>query len=155
MQPILNLWGRTENMPKIKSAKLTIHSHIDNFDSAPEVNDTEYSALIKTTDSEIGIAYEETGEGGKLFCDILVRGERVTVARRGAICSTLVFEEGKEYGSIYEIPPYKFDMAVKTKRLKIDLLPTGGTIDILYEMNVGGAVKKSRMKITVSEVDQA
>lgn len=141
-------------MAKIKKIKLNIHSHIDNSDSAPEISDTEYQAQMKISGNEIGLAYEESGEGGRLFCDILVRENRVTVARRGAIRSTLVFEEGQEYGSIYEIPPYKFDMKVKTKRLKADLSETGGIIDILYEMNLGGAIKKARMKICFSGVSE-
>ena len=80
-----------------------------------------------------------------------MRGDRVTVSRRGAIRSVLVFEEGKSYGSIYEIPPYKFDMNVTTKRMKCSLTESGGVIDILYEMNLGGASKRARMKITAGE----
>lgn len=141
-------------MSEIKKIKLTIHSHIDNEDSTPEVNDADYEGIMKICGEEIGFSYEENSEGGKLLCDILVRGDRVTVSRRGAIRSTLVFEQGKTYGSIYEIPPYKFDMSVTTKRLKHKLDTTGGVIDILYEMKLGGASKRARMKICACEVCQ-
>ena len=139
-------------MSKIKKIKLTIHSHIDNADSHPEINDSEYEAYMKICGKEIGLSYEERSEGGTLFSDILLRDGRVTVSRRGAIRSTLVFEEGKTYGSIYEIPPYKFDMNIKTKKLKIALNECGGVIDILYDMDLGGAIKKARMKISAEEV---
>ena len=138
-------------MSETKKINLTIHSHIDNGEGEGEINDSSYSAIMKTAKDEIGLSYEECGEGGKMFCDILIRGGRVTVSRRGALRSVLVFEEGKSYSSIYEIPPYKFDMNVTTKRMKCAIDKCGGIIDILYEMNLGGATKRARMKITVSE----
>ncbi len=144
-------------MSTIKNIKLTIHSHIDNIDAAgltdgpPEINDNEYNALMRYTKDEIAISYEEETEGGKVFCDILKKGNRVTVSRRGAIKSILIFEEGKEYSGTYEVPPYKFDMNIKTKKLKSTLLAEYGIIDILYSMNIGGAPKKCRMKISVKE----
>ncbi len=147
-------------MSNTKNIKLNIHSHIDNLEEfglssgAPEINDSEHSALIRVSGNEIFVSYEESSEGGKVFCDIKVKSKTVTVSRMGAICSVLVFEEGKTYSGIYEIAPYKFDISVKTKRLKNSFTESGGSIDILYDMTVGGASKRCRMKITASEANK-
>ncbi len=149
-------------MSAIKNIKLNIHSHIDNLDDfgiasgAPEINDNEYTGVMRYAKDEIAISYEEVTEGGKIFCDILKKGDKVTVSRRGAIKSVLLFEEGKTYSGSYEIPPYKFDISVKTKRLKSTLREEiinecGGVLDILYSMNIGGAEKRCRMKISVGD----
>ncbi len=144
-------------MSTVKNIKIHIHSLIDNIDnsefssSVPEINENDYIALFRYTKNEFAFSYEESGDGGKVFCDILAKDNRITVSRRGAIKSVFLFEEGKSHASIYEITPYKFDMTIITKKLKYNLSEDGGIIDILYTMSVGGADKRCRMKITVGE----
>ena len=142
-------------MAKTLNAKILVHSLIDEMENGrvleglPEVNDTEYDATMKIHENAISLSYKEVGEGGTVFYDVLCRKKQVTVSRTGAINSCMVFSEGEIRSSAYEIPPYRFDMTLKTKRLKNTLNESGGVIDILYEMQVGGADKRCRMKMTV------
>ena len=74
----------------------------------------------------------------------------VSLSRRGAIVSDILFKEGEECRTVYAIPPYKFDMTVKTRRVRNELNAEGGILRLLYSMNVGGQEKTVRMKITVA-----
>ena len=142
-------------MAIVKKIKLAFHSHIENLDDSgnidgyPEITDTVFDAEMRTTDSCITLSYTENSEGGKIACEIKARDGEITVCRRGAINSTLVFREGESYSTLYEIPPFKFDMQIKTRRLKNSRSFFGGAVDILYTMSVGGADKRCRMKLTV------
>ena len=142
----------------LKRVRLNIHSDIDNLDAVGlpegerEKSDESYTASLLLQGGEYRISYSAETEGGRLTTDITVteNGE-VTVARRGAIQSLLVFREGGEFDTVYTVPPYKFDMHVKTQRLRIALSDKGGSLDILYLMTVGGASKRCRMRILAEE----
>lgn len=139
-----------------KDAKLTVSSYIENLgkdglrDTEPEISRTEHSAKMTVRNSDIFLSYEEESEGGKILSDIRVSESGVTVSRRGAIESVLLFADDEEFSTVYSVPPYKFDMRVKTLRLRTSLCESGGEVDILYTMSVGGADKKCRMRISVS-----
>ena len=51
-----------------------------------------------------------------------------------------------EEKSLYKLPPYAFDMTVKTKKLGISLTPFGGDIRISYLACIGGAEKTCEMR---------
>ena len=141
----------------LKKVKINIHSHIENLDSVglpdgdAEISDSTYDGVMKTIRDEISLSYKESGEGGEIFSDIQKRDDTVTVSRRGAIESTLHFSKDEVFKTLYSIPPYKFDMTVTTLRLRSDISSLGAEIDILYMMEVGGAKKRCRMKISVCE----
>jgi len=42
-------------------------------------------------------------------------------------------------------------MTINTKRIRNTLAERGGTLEILYDMKLGGADKRVKMKIEVSE----
>ena len=92
-------------------------------------------------------------ESGSVFSDILIRESgTVTVRRSGAIDSTMHFDINEEFNTVYSLPPYKFDMTVRTEKIKNSLSVFGGTLEIFYGMSVGGAGKRVKMRIEVSEV---
>ena len=143
----------------LKKAKLSISSYIENLDTfglaegeAESSTESVVSSFL-AQENEYRMSYSQDTEGGKLFTDIKVseNGE-VTVARRGAIESVLLFQDSKEFNTVYTVPPYKFDMQVKTLRLKTDLSTSGGAVEILYLMTVGGASKKCRMQIGIEVI---
>ena len=142
----------------LKKVKLNIKSHIDNLDGRgipegePEISELTHSGAMKISGGEVSLSYRESTEGGSVFSDILVHESgAVTVRRSGAIDSTIHFDENEEFHTVYSLPPYKFDMTVKTKEIKSSLSLFGGTLEIFYEMSVGGADKRVNMKIEVSE----
>ena len=59
------------------------------------------------------------------------------------------FKSGEECKTLYSIPPYSFDCAVKTKRA--EALDDGESLRIrlVYSMSIGGGEKEVKMRITV------
>lgn len=142
----------------LKRVRIKICSYIDNLDSASlpegerEVSESEHVGAMKISCGETSLSYRESTEGGSVFSDILMHESgAVTVVRTGAINSTMHFDENEEFNTVYSLPPYKFDMNVRTKKIRSTLTESGGTIDIFYEMTLGGADKRVKMKIEVSE----
>lgn len=142
----------------LKRVNLKIESQIENLgDGGIREGDTELSSVshvgaMKVSGGEYSLSYRENTEGGSVFTDILVHESgAITVRRSGAIDSTMHFDVNEEYKTVYSLPPYKFDMSVRTQKIKNSLSLFGGVIEILYSMSVGGAEKQVNMKIEVSE----
>lgn len=140
----------------ILEAQIKIESRIENLDSSglpdgePEKTVSLCDGFLHYSEDGFLLTYSESGESGEVDTDIYGSADSVTVKRRGAINSELVFKEGEKHKSLYEIPPYKFDAEVTAKRRRVDLTESGGTIDLLYYMKIGGAEKSARMKIWIS-----
>ena len=147
-------------MAIIKEMKFYISSTIDNLtpsgltDGEPERNDISVEGFYKISDDGYEITYSEQTEGGRVVSDIIITESSVTVKRRGAVDSEMVFSEGLVHKSLYTVSPYSFDAEVLTKRIRSSLTKDGGKIDIFYNMKIGGAEKNARMKIWISTVSR-
>lgn len=152
--PFLSFYKRCQ-VTKISKVKVKIESSIDNLDSAglpegdTEKNFTEAEGFFKYSENEAVLTYAEENEGGRAESEIIIANGCVRVKRKGAIESDMYFKEGETSLSIYSVPPYKFDMSVFAKRVRISLDENGGKIDLLYNMKIGGAEKSARMKIWI------
>ncbi len=133
--------------------RVKIESTVDNLDSAGlTVGDSERTeeksdGYLLNRGDEYTLTYSVSGEGGDVYSEIYVKDGAVRVKRQGAVVSDFLFKEGEEHRSLYGVPPYKFDVTIKTGRVRLELDARGGKIDILYRMNIGGADKAVRMKI--------
>ena len=140
----------------IKKAKIKIESTIENLNSAglPEGDGektvTEADGTYRYNNGEAVVMYKENSEGGEISTRISLVSNTVSVKREGAIESLLFFKEGERNLSLYSIPPYKFDAEVYAKRVRVNLTADGGSIDLLYNMKIGGTEKSARMKIWIS-----
>ena len=140
-------------MAIIKEMKFYISSTIDNLtpsgltDGEPERNDISVEGFYKISDDGYEITYSEQTEGGRVVSDIIITESSVTVKRRGAVDSEMVFSEGLLHKSLYTVSPYSFDAEVLTKRIRSSLTKDGGKIDIFYNMKIGGADKAVKMRI--------
>lgn len=115
-----------------------------------ERNDTRAVGYLHIyDDGRYLLTYAEEGEGGKLTTEIAVTGRKVTVSRKGAIESSMEFEEGREHHSVYSIPPYRFDAVIETKRINLELSDQKSRIELHYNMKIGGATRSARMKIWI------
>ncbi len=136
--------------------KIKIDSSIENLGSAGlpegevEKSTEEAFGLYDYLGGDATLTYTVENESGKTGSQIICSGGGVIVKRFGAIESRLVFEEGKSHSSLYSVPPYRFDATVRAKRVRLSLNEDGGSIDLLYNMNIGGAEKSARMKIWIS-----
>ena len=142
-------------MAFVKEVTLLVKSTIENIEDGvvdhelDEVSEQTVSGFMKPTEDGFFLTYSEDGEGGRTVCDITVMGERVRVRRIGSVVSDLLSEVGKEHTSIYEVPPYKFDMTVEAIKIRNSLSLGSGILDLFYKMNVGGANKKVHLKIAI------
>ena len=142
-------------MPKILEAKIRITSKIENLDEAgipsgdPERTETEIAGFYYIDGENYRLTYLEESEGGKISSEVLSSGDVVCVRRRGAICSDFEFVKGVPHSSMYAMGQYKFDVKILPRRVDSALSESGGTIDLLYNMSIGGADKAVRMKIWI------
>ena len=141
-------------MAFVKEVCVTVKSVIQNLDGGipygeDEVTEAIVFGFMRSTDGGFFLTYSENGEGGKTVSDVTVEGERVTVRRHGAVESEMVFEVGKSHSSLYEIPPYRFDMTVRATKIRNTLALGSGGLDLFYNMELGGAEKKVRLRLFV------
>jgi uncharacterized beta-barrel protein YwiB (DUF1934 family) len=143
-------------MNEKQSVKIRIYSRIDNLDDAslpcgdPEITESECDGVLDVCDGALTLTYDEVQDGGvAVACTIACEGGTVRVLRSGAISSELIFEEGKTQKSLYKIPPYAFDMTVRTKRVRGSLTSAEG-LSLIYSMEIGGAKKDCRMEISLT-----
>ncbi len=140
-------------MAIIKEKKFKISSVIENLSpSGLAEGETERTEImpdgfLKISNEEIVIMYTEDTEGGRVASDIIITENKVSVKRRGAVVSDMMFLEGESHKSLYQVPPYSFDTEIFTKKIRNNMTRDGGRIDILYTMKIGGAEKSVRMKI--------
>lgn len=143
-------------MKIVKEAKIKISSVIENLDeSGLSEGEAERSEICcegfyHYTDGDILITYTQKDNSCSAEAAIICKDATVTVSRRGAIESELRFEEGVTHSSLYSVPPYSFDASIYTKRIRKELSERGGTIDLHYNMKIGGVEKSARMKIWIS-----
>lgn len=136
-------------------AKIKIESYIENLDSRGLVEgDGERSVSCPRgkygyLDGKAIISYGEESEGGRIESEVQLLGETVRVKRSGAIESIFVFREGECTHSLYKIPPYSFETEIKTRRIRVSLDERGGTLELFYNMKIGGTDKNARMKIWI------
>ncbi len=140
-------------MAIIKEKKLKISSVIEDMtpsglaDGEAEHTEITTDAFLKISDGATVISYTENTEDGRVVSDITLTEASVTVTRRGAVESEMVFSEGGSYKSLYQVPPLSFDMEIYTKKIRNNMTRDGGRVDIFYTMKIGGAERYVRMKI--------
>lgn len=82
------------------------------------------------------IAYEEselTGMAG-VTTTFRVESDKVTLIRTGKLSSTMVFQEGVSHDSLYRMEFGALMISVKATRLFYDIVPDGGSIDLVYNI---------------------
>lgn len=142
----------------ISDVKIKIESYIENLDDSglsdgdAEKSVTEHIGRYKFDTVGARLRYSEKDESGaETHSDISVKGDTVSVKRSGGVESLMEFCEGEEHLSVYSVPPYRFDAKIETKRVRLDIGEAGGKIELIYLMTIGGAQKKARMKIWISQ----
>lgn len=71
---------------------------------------------------------------------IQVEGDSVSILREGQVNSQMVFEEGRRHLTMYNTPYGALSIGVNTRKMKVDLDETGGSIEIDYALEVDHAV---------------
>lgn len=96
--------------------------------------DTEGS--MEYRDGGWDITYEESELTGLAGVTTTFRVEpgKVTLIRTGSLSSTMVFQEGASYDSLYRMEFGALMISVTATRVFFDILPDGGSIDLVYNI---------------------
>lgn len=141
-------------MANTKTCILKITSNVINLDEsgkpdgAPEKDEFSVTGSLKTEKATTTVSYKEARDGSSVLCEITASGENVTVRRRGDVSCDMLFSQGEKYETIYKVPPFSFDMEINTVRIDNSISEKNGVLSLIYDMTVGGAKKRCRMKIT-------
>ena len=84
------------------------------------------------------ISYEEselTGLEG-VTTTFRVEPDKVTLTRKGALNSRMVFQQGVPHDSLYQMPFGALLLTVNATSVFYDIVPDGGVIDLSYEINI-------------------
>ena len=141
----------------MKEARIIIDSTVEDLDDAglTESSDkTHAEALgaVMESDGDITVSYSQTEEGVTSHSVITVSADGVKVERHGDAEYSFSFKQGESTSSLYSIPPYSFDTEIFTRRIRSSLTQGGGDLTLIYDMTIGGAKKKTTMKIKVIEI---
>ena len=110
---------------------------------------------LTKTDTGFSLSYDEQiGEEGSepTSTEIIYSSNAILLKRRGAVKCDFEFREGEGFTTLYTVTPYSFDTGIYTRRIRGALSENGGVVSILYDMEIGGAKKNVRMKLTVSPI---
>lgn len=104
----------------------------------PEVIELTTDGTMEFRNGGWDISYEEselTGLAG-VTTTFRVEPEKVILDRKGALKSRMIFEQGVEHDSLYQMPFGALMLTVKATHLFYDIVADGGVIDLTYHINI-------------------
>lgn len=104
----------------------------------PEVMELVTEGEMHLCDGGWNISYQEselTGLQG-VTTTFRVEPDKVILIRTGALRSKMEFQLGKSHDSLYELDFGALMITVTTKHLFYDILPEGGCIDLVYDIEI-------------------
>ena len=134
------------------NTKVTVHT-LSKIITDGDVLHSELSAdgvMYKADDSYV-IEYEDTQQA--CHTKVVVDAVSVCVIHTGSVQSTMLFKNNYIHKSNYGIEYGDLDMEVRTDRIFVDLNIQGGSIELWYELVLGGSVSNAKiiMEITKAE----
>lgn len=115
---------------------LSIQGRQTYMDQEPDVIRLDTEGTMEYRDGGWDITYEEselTGMAG-VTTTFRVEPDKVTLIRTGKLSSTMVFQEGVAHDSLYRMEFGALMISVKATRLFYDIVPDGGSIDLVYNI---------------------
>ena len=107
-------------------------------DQEPDVIELVTEGTLEYRDGGWDVSYEESELTGLQGVTTTFRVEpgRVTLSRKGKLTSEMVFEEGVSHDSLYQMEFGTLMLTVKATRVYYDIVPDGGTIDLVYHISI-------------------
>ena len=124
-----------------KKVVLSIKGRQTYQDQEPDTIELLTEGTMDFVDGGWNITYEEselTGLEG-VTTTFRVEPQKVTLNREGRLNSHMVFEEGVSHDSLYQLDFGALMLTVKATRVYYDILPDGGTIDLIYSIDIENA----------------
>ena len=112
----------------------------------------EWVGALRVSPAELLLTFTEPVEGGKVFNRVIWRDGTLTVDRRGAASSRVVFRAGETVLTELSFPPFSFPMSVTTEEVVLLPTPKGVGFCVLFSSDAGGETRKTRLTITATPV---
>ena len=121
-----------------KSVVLSIQGRQRYEDQEPEVIELVTEGTMEFANGGWDISYEESALTGLEGVTTTFRVEpgKVTLTRKGALNSQMVFQEGVAHDSLYQMAFGTLMLTVKATSVFYDIVPDGGVIDLSYDINI-------------------
>ena len=130
----------------MKKVLLSITGKQSYHDQEPEVIELVTEGTMEFSEGGWDISYQEsdlTGLQG-VTTTFRVEPEKVMLIRTGPLRSTMEFQVGRSHDSLYQMEFGALMITVTTRHLFFDILPEGGCIDLVYDIEIekteGGTV---------------
>lgn len=104
----------------------------------PQIVQIVTDGIMKRVGDVVYLSYEEsemTGMEGTTTT-FAVKDDHVELTRTGAVQSRMVFETGKKNVSLYDMGFGALTIGIKARRLKNNLGPEGGRLEISYGIEI-------------------
>ena len=121
-----------------KDVTLAIRGRQTYQDQEPEIIELTTDGTMEFRNGGWDIRYEEselTGLAG-VTTTFRVEPEKVTLTRKGALNSQMIFEKDVVHESLYQMPFGALMLSVKATSVFFDILPDGGVIDLSYDIEI-------------------
>lgn len=121
-----------------KEVTLAIEGRQTYEDQAPEIIQLVTDGTMEFCDGGWNISYEEselTGLAG-VTTTFRVEPDKVTLTRKGALNSQMIFQKDVVHESLYQMPFGALMLSVKATSVFFDILPDGGVIDLSYNIEI-------------------
>ena len=104
----------------------------------PDIIELVTEGTMEFRDGGWDISYEEselTGLAG-VTTTFRVERDKITLTRTGKLNSQMVFQQGVSHDSLYQMEFGALMITVTAKFMYFDLVPDGGTIDLVYGISI-------------------
>jgi len=117
---------------------LSIEGRQTYADQEPEIIELVTEGTMEFTNGGWDISYEESALTGLEGVTTTFRVEpgKVTLTRKGALNSQMVFQEGVPHDSLYQMAFGTLMLTVKATSVFFDIVPDGGVIDLSYNISI-------------------
>lgn len=121
-----------------KEVVLSIRGQQKYDDQEPEVIELVTEGTMEFANGGWDISYEESALTGLegVTTTFRVEPDKVTLTRKGALNSRMVFQQGVPHDSLYQMPFGALLLTVNATSVFYDIVPDGGVIDLSYEINI-------------------
>ena len=105
----------------------------------PDVIELVTDGTMEFADGGWNISYEESELTGLSGVTFRVEPGKVILSRVGKLNSMMVFQENFSHDSLYQMEFGALLLTVKATRVYYDIVPDGGTIDLVYDICIENA----------------
>ena len=117
---------------------LSIRGKQSYLEQEPEIIELVTEGTMEFTNGGWDISYEESALTGLegVTTTFRVEPDKVILTRTGKLNSRMVFQTGVPHDSLYQMEFGALMITVTAKFMYFDLVPDGGTIDLVYGISI-------------------